>query len=81
MSTFIMKDMYDIIASGVRDDKGFKKVHLNDVANRGFEFSATKVTSTRVYTNLRSGERDGSKCPSLETLPAHNVIMTPSPFG
>ena len=31
-STFVLNKMHGIIAIGVRTDKGFKEVHLNNVA-------------------------------------------------
>ena len=45
--------MCEIIASGVRTDKGFKEVHLNLVAKQVFDFCGQAVTSTQVYNHLR----------------------------
>ena len=38
LSTFVLNKMCEIIASGVRTDKGFKEVHLNLVAKQVFDF-------------------------------------------
>ena len=53
LSTFVLNKMCEIIASGVRTDKGFKEVHLNLVAKQVFDFCGHKVTSTQVYNHLR----------------------------
>ena len=45
--------MCEIIASGVRTDKGFKEVHLNLLAKKVFDFCGQEVTSTQVYNHLR----------------------------
>jgi hypothetical protein len=45
MSTFVLKKMCDIIKSGMRTEKGFKKVHLNSVADKVFEFYGSEVSS------------------------------------
>jgi hypothetical protein len=44
--------MCSIIKSGVRTEKGFKEVHLNDVANKIFEYCQLEVSSTQVYNNM-----------------------------
>ena len=46
MSNFMLKNMSELISSGVRTDKDFKEVHLNSVAKKVFEFYGKKVTST-----------------------------------
>ena len=46
LSTFVLNKMCELIASGVRTEKGFKEVHLNTVAKLVFEFCAQEVTST-----------------------------------
>ena len=51
--SFVLNKMCEIIASGVRTDKGFKEVHLNLVAKQVFNFCGSKVTSTQVYNHLR----------------------------
>jgi hypothetical protein len=44
--------MYDIMKSGVRIEKGFKEVHLNDCAKKIFEYCQQEVSSTQVYNHL-----------------------------
>ncbi|KAG2536580.1 hypothetical protein PVAP13_9NG205000 [Panicum virgatum] len=43
----------NLISSGVRTDKGFKEVHLNQVAKAMQEFSGNEITDTQVYNHLR----------------------------
>jgi hypothetical protein len=38
LSTFVLNKIRDIIMSGVRNKKGFKEVHLNNVTKKVFEF-------------------------------------------
>jgi hypothetical protein len=38
LSTFVLNKICDIIMSGVRNKKGFKEVHLNNVTKKVFEF-------------------------------------------
>ena len=49
LSTFVLTKMCEIIASGVRTDKGFKEVHLNLIAKQVFDFCGQEVTSTQLY--------------------------------
>ncbi|XP_012704411.1 uncharacterized protein LOC101757975 [Setaria italica] len=53
MSGFVLRSMCQLISTGVRTDKGFKEVHLNQVAKSLHEFSGNEVTSTQVYNHLR----------------------------
>ncbi|XBI25692.1 hypothetical protein VPH35_050568 [Triticum aestivum] len=53
LSTFVLNKMCEIIASGVRTDKGFKEVHLNLVAKQVFNFCGQEVTTTQVYNHPR----------------------------
>jgi hypothetical protein len=52
-SAFILCRMCQLIESGVRTDKGFKEVHLNQVAKALQEFSGGDVTGTQIYNHLR----------------------------
>ena len=53
MSFFVPRRMCQLIESGVRTDKGFKEVHLNQVAKYLQEFTGNEVTGTQVYNHLR----------------------------
>jgi hypothetical protein len=53
MSSFVLSRMCELISSGVRTDKGFKEVHLNQVAKALKEFIGNEVTGTQVYNHLR----------------------------
>ncbi|GJN13488.1 hypothetical protein PR202_gb00197 [Eleusine coracana subsp. coracana] len=49
MSSFVLRRFCQLIATGVRTDKGFKEVHLNQVAKDLHEFSGTEVTGTQAH--------------------------------
>ncbi|KAK3166082.1 hypothetical protein QOZ80_1AG0041210 [Eleusine coracana subsp. coracana] len=54
MSSFVLRRFCQLIATGVRTDKGFKEVHLNQVAKDLHDFSGTEVTETQVYNHLQN---------------------------
>ena len=68
LSTFMLNKMCELIASGVRTDKGFKEVHLNTVAKLVFYFCGHEVTSTQIYNHLRKWR---SRCQSSRTRVVH----------
>ncbi|KAJ1262834.1 hypothetical protein BS78_09G140200 [Paspalum vaginatum] len=45
--------MCQLISTGVRTDKGFKEVHLNQVAKTVQEYNGREITGTQVYNHLR----------------------------
>jgi hypothetical protein len=53
MSSFMLRHLCQLISSGLRTDKGFKEVHLNQVAKQVQEFSGQEVSRTQVYNHLR----------------------------
>ncbi|KAK1668677.1 hypothetical protein QYE76_056837 [Lolium multiflorum] len=53
LSTFVLNRMCSVIKSGVMTEKGFKEVHLNDIAKKIFEYCQPEVSSTQVYNHLR----------------------------
>ncbi|KAK3143453.1 hypothetical protein QOZ80_4AG0300520 [Eleusine coracana subsp. coracana] len=53
MSGFLLCRMCQLISSGVRTDKGFKEVHLNQVAKDLQEFTENDVIGVQVYNHLR----------------------------
>jgi hypothetical protein len=52
MSSFVLRRMCELISTGVRTDKGFKEVHLNQVTKALHEFIGNEVTGTQVYNHL-----------------------------
>jgi hypothetical protein len=44
MSSFVLRRFCLLISTGVRIDKGFKEVHLNQVARDLQEFTGNEVT-------------------------------------
>ncbi|KAK3152959.1 hypothetical protein QOZ80_2BG0165820 [Eleusine coracana subsp. coracana] len=53
MSGFVLRRFCDLVADGVKIDKGFKEVHLNAVARDLREFIGQEVTGTQVYNHMR----------------------------
>jgi hypothetical protein len=52
MSSFVLRHMCELISTGVRTDKGFKEVYLNQVAKALHEFTGNEVSGTHVYNHL-----------------------------
>jgi hypothetical protein len=53
MSSFMLHCFCQLISTGLRTDKGFKEVHLNQVARDLHEFTGNEVTRQQVYNHLR----------------------------
>jgi hypothetical protein len=53
MSSFVLEKMCSLIKIGMRTDKGFKEVHLTNVAKAHYEHCGAKVSSIQVYNHLR----------------------------
>jgi hypothetical protein len=51
MSSFVLRRMCQLIETGVRTDKGFKEVHLNQVAKYLQEFTGMEVSGQQVYNH------------------------------
>jgi hypothetical protein len=52
LSSFVLNRMCKIIKSGIRTEKRFKEVHLNDCAKK-IEYCQHELPSTQVYKHLR----------------------------
>lgn len=61
MSGFILRHFSDLIAEGVRTDKGFKDCHLNQVAHMLSDFTGQQVSASQATTICASGVPDGSR--------------------
>ncbi|KAL6842420.1 hypothetical protein ACP4OV_027847 [Aristida adscensionis] len=68
MSSFVLRRMCQLIASGVRTDKGFKEVHLNQVARSLQEHTGNEVTGTQVYNHLRKWRQRWMRVSKLREL-------------
>ncbi|EMS63002.1 hypothetical protein TRIUR3_02338 [Triticum urartu] len=53
MSGFMLRRFVELIANGVKTEKGFKEVHLNQVAKNCSEHFGLSITGTQVYNHLR----------------------------
>ncbi|XP_020393896.1 uncharacterized protein [Zea mays] len=72
MSAFVLRRMCQLISSGVRTDKGFKEVHLNQVAKALQEFIGSEVTGTQVYNHLRKWRQRWMRVAKLRELSGAN---------
>ena len=52
MSSFMLRRMVELIGQGIKTDKGFKEVHLNQVARTLTEDTGVEVSGTQVYNHL-----------------------------
>ncbi|CAO2206314.1 unnamed protein product [Urochloa humidicola] len=68
MSGFVLRRMCELISTGVRTDKGFKEVHLNQVAKLLNEFTGNEVTGTQVYNHLRKWRQRWVRVTKLREL-------------
>jgi hypothetical protein len=68
MSAFMLRQMCQLISTGVRTDKGFKEVHLNKVAKALQEFCGNEVSGTQVYNHLRKWRQRWVKLSKLRDL-------------
>jgi hypothetical protein len=53
ISSFVFKNMCEMVKRRVRTEKGFKEVHLNTLAKKVFEYCGVEVSSQQVYNHLR----------------------------
>ncbi|WVZ51101.1 hypothetical protein U9M48_002279, partial [Paspalum notatum var. saurae] len=72
MSSFALRRMCQLIATGVRTDKGFKEVHLNQVAKVVHEFSGIEVSGNQVYNHLRKWRKIWVRVSKLRELSGAN---------
>jgi hypothetical protein len=68
MSAFVLRHMCQVIQTSVGTDKGFKEVHLNQVAKYLSEFTGVEATGTQVYNHLRKWRQRWVKVSKLREL-------------
>jgi hypothetical protein len=68
MSSFVLKHMCQLISTRVGNDKGFKEVHLNQVAKALQKFYGNDVTGTQVYNHLRKWRQRWMRMSKLREL-------------
>ncbi|KAK3126562.1 hypothetical protein QOZ80_7AG0558510 [Eleusine coracana subsp. coracana] len=67
-SGFVLSAICELVGKGARTDKGFKEVHVNQVAKALREFSREEVTVTQVYNHLRKWRQRWGKVSKLKDL-------------
>lgn len=53
MSSFVLRRFVNVVRGGVKTDKGFKEVHVNQVARSLSEFCGQQVSGNQMYNHLR----------------------------
>ena len=72
MSGFVLRHFSNLVAKGVRTDKGFKDVHLNKVAGDLSEFTGMQASGSQVYNHLRKWRARWVKICRLKDLSGAN---------
>lgn len=72
MSSFVLKFMANLVASGTRTSSGFKQVHLNSCAKALNERFWLQVTATQISNHLRKWKKIWARVDSLKSL--HGAI-------
>lgn len=72
MSGFLLRRTCQLISSEVRTDKGFKEVHVNQVAKALQEFTGQEVIGSQVYNHLRKWTQRWVKVSKLRELSGAN---------
>ncbi|KAK3121170.1 hypothetical protein QOZ80_8BG0647450 [Eleusine coracana subsp. coracana] len=68
MSSFVLRRFVDLVGGGVKTDKGYKEVHVNQVARNLSEFTGQEVTGTQVSNHLRKWRQRWVKVCRLKDL-------------
>jgi hypothetical protein len=68
ISSFVLQHFCHLIATGVRTNKGFNEVQLNQVARDLHEFTGNDVTGTQVYNHLRKWRQRWIRVTKLREL-------------
>ena len=71
-SGFVLRAICELVGKGARTDKGFKEVHVNQVAKSLRDFYGEEVTSTQVYNHLRKWRQRWVRVSKLRELSGAN---------
>jgi hypothetical protein len=53
LSSFMLRRFHDLVGQGVKTDKGFKEVHVRQVATMLSDFAQVNVSTQQIYNHLR----------------------------
>ncbi|XP_014661166.2 uncharacterized protein LOC101777193 [Setaria italica] len=81
MSNFMLKNLANVVASGVKTGKGFKKVYFNACARAVNEKFNTTLNGEQIKNHLKTWQRKWAKITRLKSLSAsgfdeENYIIT-----
>nr|XP_034584473.1 uncharacterized protein LOC117847373 [Setaria viridis] len=67
-SAFMLRRFHDLVGQGVKTDKGFKEVHVRQVARMVSDFAEVNVTTNQIYNHLRKWRQRWVKIARLKDL-------------
>ena len=67
-SGFVLRRFHDLVGQGVKTEKGFKEVHVRQVALMVSEFARVNVTTQQIYNHLRKWRQRWVKVVRLKDL-------------
>lgn len=67
-SGFMLRRFHDLVVQGVKTDKGFKEVHVRQVASMLSEFAGVNVSTQQIYNHLRKWRQRWVKVVRLKDL-------------
>jgi len=67
-SGFMLRRFHDLVGQGVKTEKGFKEVHVRQVALMVSEFAGVNVTTQQIYNHLRKWRQRWVKVVRLKDL-------------
>jgi hypothetical protein len=68
LSSFMLRRFHDLVGQGVKTDKGFKEVHVRQVATMLSDFAQVNVTTQQIYNHLRKWRQRWVKIKRLKDL-------------
>ena len=67
-SGFMLRRFHDLVAQGVKTDKGFKEVHVRQVAAMLSEFTGAAVSVSQIHNHMRKWRQRWVKVCRLRDL-------------
>jgi methionine salvage enolase-phosphatase E1 len=64
----MLRRFHDLVVQGVKTDKGFKEVHVRQVATMLLEFAGVNVSTQQIYNHLRKWRQRWVKVVRLRDL-------------
>jgi hypothetical protein len=68
LSSFMLRRFHDLVGKGVKTDKGFREVHVRQVAAILSDFVGVTVSTQQIYNHLRKWRQRWVKIERLKGL-------------